>query len=976
MKLACGACLVIMLLALPSYGVILPIEEVKQIDINGDSELEGEVVTVTGVVTAGSETFSNETKDLDAYIQDKTGGINIYTRFLQGISLKLGDSVIVTGTVNMGFSSPIGGITRLKIESLSDIEIVGRGTLPVPVVLTASELTQQALPPFEPYEGVLVRIEDVSIVTGEWPTDPGLDRELTAQDAMASFTFRIDGDTDIGGTDRPPEPFIIIGVVVQNDRMYPLLSDYTIWPRSRYEDFLNMGNGSGAAVLEPSVVDNDVEAFDLAVTLTGNSRDTITAFSVDLPLIDGWTWPGGTGNVDLSGPGVSQATYEVTATGVIVRSSAIWDADLSVGTVTLKSVAPPAGLVSSYVTVKTSTDGITFADVSPQPVLKALYPKPDVYITEIYPHDGTTSASNAFVELRNNGSSTAFLEGFALCEVRPVPYCAIEVRHIFGPGDTLPAGAYLVLAESATGFSQRFDYVGAIPAAISPLGRVRGDGGVCGGDETYEVISLWRDASLSDLVDHIEYKDAVACPADMCEGFDVGGAFPYIPPKGYALLGDISQIPEYPYRGVLSSTPTPGEDNVIGYKTPVVQKVVSHVTDVVEVIFSEPMGEGLTDPANFEVCEPALTCLPAVSAHPSLSREKVLLLFDDLAPGTKQLLVTNVASLFGQDLRDTLVTFTLSSEAAVRACTIQDYDAYGFSPVRDSTLVMVGFITVPPGVFQPDYSSIYVQGLDGCGVNVFSYDVPSPAPAMGDFVSVQGDVTEYVSSSAGSTTEIYMSSPGNLAILSRAYPEPAAVVLRTGDVSREENEGRLLQTEGAIVSTSDYDFYIDDGSGGIQIYQNYTQIDFSQFRVGMYARVKGVVLQYDYTRPFLESYELVPRYESDIEIIEGAFPTQVLLEVDARVFCPSCGEESFTIRFGGESLSEVVLRLFDVGGREIQTLYSGPSLGTREIQWSGKDSGGNAVPPGLYVCFLEVTEPVSGKKTTASVPIVVGIELK
>ncbi|MFH1311730.1 MAG: hypothetical protein ABIJ00_00750 [Candidatus Eisenbacteria bacterium] len=970
----CGAWLVLLLVAFTANGAVITIEEAKEIDSGGDSELDGTTVTVTGVVTTGSGIFSGELSSLDAYIQDKTGGINLYTRTLKGIRLRLGDSVVVTGAVSLSFSSPNAGTIRLNVGRLEDIKVVGKGTVPEPVLLTASEVTATSAPPFEPYEGALVRVQNVGITGGDWPTSPGTNRDLTVEDATGSFTLRIDGDTDIGGTPEPDGPFTVIGVVVQNDRKYPYLSDYTVWPRSRYEDVLAVGSGSGIVVLEPSSVDNDLPSFDLVVTLAGNEQDTITAFSVDLPLADGWSWEGGAGNVVLSGPGLSGATYDVTASGVAVQSCAVWDGDVSYGSVTLKNVAPPAGLVSSQVTVRTSVDGTTFKDISLLPALKAVYPIPGVYITEVFPDDGTTSGSNAFIELHNTGSSTAYLEGYAICEQRAVSICDTDVRHVFGPADTLAPDEYLVLVESSAGFGERFDYDGAIEAAISPLGRVGGDGGLCGGAETYEVISFWRDASLSDLVDYIEYKDGVACPTDMCDDF-MASAFPQIPPAGYALATGLDHIPENPPAS-LTAVPTPGAENIFDYRAPVVDKVMSHATDIVEVFFSEGMAvSALADPGNFQLCGRHEGCPAAVKAYPSASGEKVLLLFDDVLPGAARLEVANLKSKFNQAMEDTVVTLSITSSAAMRVCTIQAYDEYGFSPVRDTAVFTMGFITVPPGVFQEEYSSLYVQGLDGCGVNVFSYDVPNPAPVIGDFVTVSGDVTEYVGT-AGSTTEIYMSPSPRVTILSRGYPEPDPVILKTGDVGREINEGRLVQTEGAIISTSDFDFFIDDGTGGIQVYQNYLPIDFTRFKVGMYARVKGVVLQYDYTRPFLESYELVPRYDSDIEIIEGAFPDEARLDVDARVFCPSCGEDGFSIRFGGESLSDVVLRLFDAAGRSVATLYSGTSLGDREIRWDGKDDEGRMVAPGLYICFLEVTESVTGRRTTESVPIVVGIELK
>jgi hypothetical protein len=338
--------------------------------------------------------------------------------------------------------------------------------------------------------------------------------------------------------------------------------------------------------------------------------------------------------------------------------------------------------------------------------------------------------------------------------------------------------------------------------------------------------------------------------------------------------------------------------------------------------------------------------------------------------------VTGLASWAGIALGDTSLAVRISATTCSDVCEVQAYDRKGYSLLEGSSVCIYGFMTVPPQVFQPSYQSIYVQGLDGCGVNVFSYDLSSPLPRLGDFVFLSGLVEEYVSSSAGSTTEIFMSSPANLRIESRGYPEPPAVVLATGRVGREENEGKLIETQGAVVNASDYSFYLDDGSGGIQIYQNYTPIDFTQFKTGMYIKVKGVVLQYDYTLPFLESYELVPRYLSDIEVISGAFAAEAALEVEPRVFCPSCGEESFSVTFNAPSMSDVTLRVFDAAGRLVATLYAGASIGERTAAWTGRDGAGRPFPPGLYVCHFQAVESLSGTRTTDSAPIVIGTELK
>ena len=970
MKRILTIALLVSLCAGSLYAQVQDIADVKKIDSSFRAAMLGQTVTVAGIVTVGSATFAPEFGDLNAYIQDATGGINIYTRFLQGITLAAGDSVVVTGTINQSGSSPTAGTTRLRIGSVSDLEIVGSGTLPEAYPLTGPELSQATVPPDEPIEGILTRIDSVTIESGTWPSDPGFSAELTLSDPSGTFKMYIDANTDIAGTSPPGEPFILSGVVVQNSSTRS--GKYVVWPRSR-EDFLETGNGSGTASADPARIENDVESFDLAITVAGNGLDTIVSFSIDLPLGDGWTWPGGSSNIELSGPGLGGATYEATATGVVVSGASILDAGDSFGTVTFKGMSPPPGLVISELVIETSVDEVTREGIASNPLIESVYPKPDIIISELWLDDGTTESNNSFIELYNRGDFPAILEGYALCEQAVESYCDIAVRHVF-EADTLGAGQYMIIAKSAAGLDLRFGIDPDLVVNIKPLGRVSGNGAICGSGENYEVISLWQDSSLQDLVAYVEYRDALACTVDMCTHFGgIDDAFPFIPPVGYSLIaGDYD--PCCPHE-VLTAEPTPGAENIVAYLAPQVEEIRSLETSTLELIFSEPMVTGdLENLSNYSI---EVEDVELVKAVASLSGEKVLLLVEGLEPGDASISINGLHSIPGEEIAGGSHNFNVSSTSCAAMKDIQASDSDGFSPLRGELVCALGFITVPPGVFQPDYSSIYVEGLDGFGVNVFSYDVPSPAPRTGDFVYISGEVVEYVSSSgAGSTTEISMSSPTSLIILSAGYPEPPATVSSTAGVNREDYEGKFVETEGAVISASDIDFYLDDGSGGIQVYQNFGPIDFTRFEVGMYIKVKGVVLQYDYTRPYLAGYELVPRYDSDIEIIEDAYPRKATLRVDARVFCPSCGEEDFEIVFGGPGSSEVVLRLFDGSGRKIRTLYSGTSVGEATFRWDGTGDDGKMVPAGLYICHIEVVEATSGRTNTETAPIVVGVQLK
>jgi len=94
---------------------------------------------------------------------------------------------------------------------------------------------------------------------------------------------------------------------------------------------------------------------------------------------------------------------------------------------------------------------------------------------------------------------------------------------------------------------------------------------------------------------------------------------------------------------------------------------------------------------------------------------------------------------------------------------------------------------------------------------------------------------------------------------------PEAV--NTGSVN-EATEGRLVVVEGAITQAVSndlpygYKFYINDGSGEIQIFVSAsTGIDMSGLPLGQHVRVTGFGAQFDTT------YEVQPRVQADIAVL-------------------------------------------------------------------------------------------------------------
>ncbi len=120
-----------------------------------------------------------------------------------------------------------------------------------------------------------------------------------------------------------------------------------------------------------------------------------------------------------------------------------------------------------------------------------------------------------------------------------------------------------------------------------------------------------------------------------------------------------------------------------------------------------------------------------------------------------------------------------------------------------------------------------------------------------------------------------------------------------------------------------------------------------------------------------------------VEHPEGQFVGGDFSEADITpapfVLIPTLGERlDFSYSFPANS--RVIVRVFDLSGRFISTLVdkyfenSGTVLRQESrSDWDGRDHLGGIVPPGTYLLHIEASNFQSGKTTTASAPVVVGV---
>jgi competence protein ComEC len=217
----------------------LPISAVRENDENGEPMLLAEPVILRGVATTATGTFSALHNDI--YIQDGTGGVNIYKRNSLTPAVALGDSIKVSGLVDQ-----YRGLTRITSPTIT-VEASGL-PVPEPVILTTAFIDSSG----EAYEGSLVKIVGASITGGTWPGE-GADGTVTVDDGTGNCNVYISRYTDIDGTPEPDGELDIVGVLTQDDSTIPYFSGYRVEPRST-ADIDSTTSGVPVTTPEPALI--------------------------------------------------------------------------------------------------------------------------------------------------------------------------------------------------------------------------------------------------------------------------------------------------------------------------------------------------------------------------------------------------------------------------------------------------------------------------------------------------------------------------------------------------------------------------------------------------------------------------------------------------------------------------------------------------------------------------------------------------
>lgn len=163
------------------------------------NESIGQTVTINGVATNGGELGAIR------YIQDATAALPAYGNNLS--SIQRGDSVSVTGVI-FEFSG------LLELSPTTSYTILGQGTMPEPLLIPITSAN-------EDLEAQLVRFDNVSFVQSGFFSTGSSTVQIT--DGTNTLDVRVNGSTNIDGSEIPSGPISIIGLVGQFNANYQLI---------------------------------------------------------------------------------------------------------------------------------------------------------------------------------------------------------------------------------------------------------------------------------------------------------------------------------------------------------------------------------------------------------------------------------------------------------------------------------------------------------------------------------------------------------------------------------------------------------------------------------------------------------------------------------------------------------------------------------------------------------------------------------
>ncbi len=321
----------------------------------------------------------------------------------------------------------------------------------------------------------------------------------------------------------------------------------------------------------------------------------------------------------------------------------------------------------------------------------------------------------------------------------------------------------------------------------------------------------------------------------------------------------------------------------------------------------------------------------------------------------------------------------LSQEVLTIAEARVDSDGDGIPDRLGEIVTIEGIATCEGTLFStnPPNLSFYVQD-ETAGINVYAFDDATPPGGIsaGQEWRITGEILQY-----NGLTEISPEDPSDFELLGTpGVPAPEQLARNQG-VS-ESLEGLLLaagnsQTQQWVTVASEpefagggWNFNVWNGQMDIAVrVSESTGISLAGVTAGVRLFLVGIGGQYDSSLPYTSGYQLLPRYQTDLEIFEPSIGSGFHLEVlTDNPFAPSLGE-TVNLEYGGPEGMRFSLTVFDRAGRAVARLAESRHSGDIH-QWDGTDDEDEVLPIGPYVVLLEGVDQGGSRYTTTETVVV------
>ncbi len=302
-----------------------------------------------------------------------------------------------------------------------------------------------------------------------------------------------------------------------------------------------------------------------------------------------------------------------------------------------------------------------------------------------------------------------------------------------------------------------------------------------------------------------------------------------------------------------------------------------------------------------------------------------------------------------------------------------------YGEYEGQSITLSGVIAIGSGITRSDRTEAYIQDYSGYGLVISAGGLVNPPLVKGDSILIEGLIDEY--NGAIQIQEF------TTTLLDTDVPVSNVAKISTAQLNTLEWEGRFVEVSGIVASVAHdigggSNITLEDFTGDI-VSEKDKQITLrvwdstnlfgdslatALLQAGSKVSVRGLAGQYN------GEGQLVLAYASDVqEFPEGDDGDgSTVLSVAPFPFDPLRGEKiQYTFSFPGNS--HITLRVFDLSGRFVTTLFDGYRTPPLEITnyWKGRTETYSVVPPGTYIMHLETINRMSGETRRDTAPVVV-----